>query len=63
MTKKKQINRRDIADHTANPTSKRRMNIHRGLNGLLDNEYNSTKILIPDDVLDQFKEFFSQIHR
>ena len=58
MMMKKITNRRGIADHTANPTSKRRMAIYRDLNEVLDNEYNSTKLLIPDDVLDQFKEFF-----
>ena len=55
MTKKKKTNRRGMADHTADSTSKRRMRIFRGLNDVLDNEYDSTKLLIPDDVLDLFK--------
>ena len=47
-----------MKDHTADPTCKRRMNISRVLNDVYDNEYNSTKLLIPDDVLDLFKGFY-----
>ena len=52
-----------MADHTVNPKCKRRMKIFKDLNEVLDNEYDSTKLLIPDDVLDLFKGFFSQIYR
>ena len=58
MPKEKNIIRRGMADHTVNPTCKRRMIIYRDLNDVLDNEYDSTKLLIPNDVLDQFKEMY-----
>ena len=58
MSKKKKTNRRGMADHTADSTSKRRMKVFRGLNDVLDNEYDSTKLLLPPDVLDQFKEMY-----
>ena len=47
-----------MADHTVNPKCKRRMAIYKDLNEVLDNEYDSTKLLIPTDVLDQFKEMY-----
>ena len=50
-----------MKDHTADPTCKCRMNIFRGLNDVLDNEYDSTQLLIPDDVLDLFKGFISNL--
>ena len=52
-----------MKDQTADPTCKRRMKISRDLNDVYDNEYDSTKLLIPTDVLDLFKGFFSQIYR
>ena len=63
MAKKKKTQRRGMADHTADPRCKRRMKISRDLNDVYDNEYDSTKLLIPTDVLDLFKGFFSQIYR
>ena len=50
--------RRVIADHTVSPKCKPRMNIFRSLNEVLDNEYDSTKVLIPTDVFDRFKEMY-----
>ena len=47
-----------MADHTVNPKCKRRMAIYKNVNEVLDNEYDSTKLLIPNDVLDQFKEIY-----
>ena len=47
-----------MADHTSNPKSTRRKTIFKAQNELLDNEYNSTKLLIPNDVLDQFEEMY-----
>ena len=47
-----------MANHTVNPKCKRRMEIYKKLNEVLDNEYDSTKLLIPNDVLDQFKEMY-----
>ena len=57
MPKKKNISR-GMADHTVNPKCKRRMKIFKDLNEVLDNEYDYTKLLIPPDVLDQFKEMY-----
>ena len=34
------------------------MEIYKKLNEVLDNEYDSTKLLIPYDVLDQLKEMY-----
>ena len=34
------------------------MRISKDLNNLYDSEYNSKKLLLPEDVLDQFKEFY-----
>ena len=59
MAKKHQ--RRGMADHTADPTCKRRMKISRDLNDVYDNEYDSTKLLIPNDVLDLCKGFISNL--
>ena len=47
-----------MADHTANLKCKRRMAIHKDLNDVLDNEYDSTKLLIPTDVLNEFKDMY-----
>ena len=47
-----------MADHTGNPTCKRRMRIYRDLNDVLDNEYDSTKLLIPNVVLVEFKDMY-----
>ena len=47
-----------MTDHTSNSKGKRRMTIFKDPNELQDNEYNSTKLLIPVDVLDQFKEMY-----
>ena len=46
------------ADHTSNPKGKRRITIFKTQNELWDNENNSKKLLIPPDVLDQFKEMY-----
>ena len=58
MPKEKHIIRRGMADHTVNPTCKRRMRIYRDLNDVLDNEYDSTKLLIPNVVLVEFKDMY-----
>ena len=55
---KKKTNRRGHKDHTADPRGNRRMRISKDLNILYDSEYDSQKILLPEDVLDQFKEFY-----
>ena len=47
-----------MADHTANPTCKRRMKITSDLNDVYDNEYDSTKLSIPTDVMDLFRGIF-----
>ena len=61
MAKKKNTQRRDMTDHTAHPNSKRRMKITSDLNDVYDNEYDSTKLLIPTDVLDLCKGFISNL--
>ena len=47
-----------MADHTANPKCKRRMSVYKDLNDVLNNEYDSTKLLIPTGVLDECKEMY-----
>ena len=58
MGKKNNNHVRGSADHTANPSSKRRMKITKDLNHVYDNEYDSIKLSIPADVMDIFKSFF-----
>ena len=56
MTKKKF--RVGEADHKTNPRSKGRMRLYANQNRTWGREYNSTKLLIPPDVLDKFKEMY-----
>ena len=50
--------RRGMADHTANPSCKRRMKITKDLNDVYDKQYDSIKLSIPADVMDIFKCFY-----
>ena len=57
MTKKHQI-RVGESDHKASPRSKGRMRLYTNQNKIWDQEFNSTKLLIPADVLDKFKGMY-----
>ena len=57
MSKKHKVSL-GMADHTSNPKSTRRKTIFKAQNELLDNEYNSTKLLIPTDISKPFKEMY-----
>ena len=56
--KKPVTQRRGMADHTADPSSKRRMKIAKNLNDVYDKQYDSIKLSIPADVMDIFKSFY-----
>ena len=59
MTKKHQI-RVGESDHKTNPKSKSRMLLNANQNKTWDQEFNSTNLLIPSDVLDKFKELYQR---
>ena len=60
MTKKHQI-RVGESDHKTNPKSKGRMLLNANQNKTWDQEFNSTKLLIPADMLDKFKEIYHRV--
>ena len=60
MTKKHQI-RVGESDHKASPRSKGRMRLYTNQNKIWDQEFNSTKLLIPADMLDKFKEIYHRV--
>ena len=49
------------ADHTRNPRGKGKMTLLKTQNKTWDEAFNSTKLLIPADMLDKFKEIYHRV--